>query len=372
MRFLLFSFIILICITLLIISFNPNHYRWDLPGYFTMPIIPVDNTMMPEKIELGRHLFYETKLSVNNTISCASCHGQANAFADNRPLSVGATGELTKRNAMSLTNVAFNARLTWADNRITSLEQQAILPLTLEHPVEMGITGHEQEILDRLKQLPHYQQLFKDAFPEQSDPIQLTNIVKAISCFERILVSANSSYDRYLQGDKTALNEAALRGKELFFSERLKCHRCHGGYNFRFTLGHRKPGDNTVAYHNTGLYNINGTGLYPSSDQGLFEITGIPTDMGKFKTPTLRNIELTSPYMHDGSILTLEQVIDHYAAGGRTIKTGPNAGIGNMNPYKSPLVSGFEISKQEKNDLITFLIHLSDPTFVYNKTLSRP
>ncbi len=372
MRFILILFFSVFAITLLLLSFRPTGYEWNLPGYFSMPSIPEHNPMSREKIELGRFLFYDTRLSVNNSTACASCHKQVYAFADNVPFSIGATGEFTSRNSMSLTNVAFNASYTWANDQITSLEQQAILPLTQLHPLEMGIAGHEQTIIDLLKKDPEYLKLFKVAFPDVQEPFTLDNIVDAISCFERSLISAGSPYDRYKQGDKQAMSEAAIRGEALFFSKRLQCSACHGGYNFRFTLGHRKQGDTSVAYHNTGLYNLKGQGLYPETDQGLFEKTGNPKDMGKFKTPTLRNCELTSPYMHDGSIATLEQVIDHYAAGGRTIETGVYAGDGSQNPYKSPQMTGFEINQQEKNDLIIFLIHLTDDQFINNPELSNP
>jgi len=153
----------------------------------------------------------------------------------------------------------------------------------------------------------------------------------------------------------------------------LQCSRCHGGHNFRFTLGHKSgPQDRSVAFHNTGLYNVDGAGAYPASDQGLIEVTGEPGDMGRYKTPTLRNVALSAPYMHDGSIATLEDVLAHYARGGRLIADGPSAGDGSRNPYKSELLGGFELSDEETADVIAFLRSLTDEDFIHNPLLADP
>jgi cytochrome c peroxidase len=194
-----------------------------------------------------------------------------------------------------------------------------------------------------------------------------------MATFERTLVSGDSPYDRFTRGDAAALSDAAKRGEALFRSDRLKCSQCHSGA--MFTNAARWEGSPTSAdpeFFNTGLYNIDGAGAYPAPNTGLLAITGVPSDMGKFKVPSLRNIEVTFPYMHDGTVATLSDVIDHYAAGGRTIASGANAGIGSANPNKSALVSGFTITAAEKADLIAFLRSLTDSTFLMQPRLSNP
>jgi len=335
--------------------------------------IPADNPQTPEKAELGRYLFYDTRLSFNETIACASCHQQDKAFTDGRRFSPGATGELTRRNAMSLTNVGYNATLTWANDGITRLEQQALIPLAGVHPLEMGITGHEAEVLQRLHTHPVYRDLFAAAFGNDADPVTLDNVTRALAAFQRTFLSYDSPYDRYMSGDPSALSARARAGLDLFFSDRIGCSRCHGGHNFRFTPGHRRDqNDPSVAFHNTGLYNLDGHGAYPPDDQGLIETSGNPADMGKFKAPTLRNIALTAPYMHDGSIGTLSEVLSHYARGGRLITAGPNAGDGSLNPLKSREITGFELTAEEEAALLAFLESLTDSAFIANRAFANP
>ena len=332
--------------------------------------VPADNPQSAQKITLGRRLFYDRRLSVTSTIACANCHQQQYAFADPRPRSPGARSELTPRNAMSLTNVAYNGRFTWANDRLKTLEQQALVPLTGTHPVEMGMHEDEEGILSRLRGDAQYAELFAAAFP--GDAIDRTHIVRAISSFVRTLVSFDAPFDRSLAGDRTAVSDAAQRGFTLFRSSRLKCGRCHDGFNFRTTPGHRtSEDDDSVVYHNTGLYNL-ADGSYPASDRGLIDITGNAADMGRFKAPTLRNVAVTAPYMHDGSIATLEEVVDHYAAGGRTIAAGPDAGIGRNSPYKSEHVSGFDLTPDERRDLVEFLKSLTDERFLTNPSFANP
>ncbi len=334
-------------------------------------VVPAGNPVTEEAVELGRHLFYDRRLSVNESIACASCHRQELAFTDGRRLSPGATGEMTKRNAMSLTNVAYNGVFTWADNTLTSLEQQALVPLLGEHPLEMGLAGNEDAALARLSADPRYEALFAAAYGDNA--ITFENVVRALATFQRRLVSLNSPYDRYLAGDAAALSPSTQRGLELFFSETLKCARCHGGANFRFTPGHRRDdSDQSVAFHNTGLYNLDGSGAYPARDRGLFDLTGVDSDMGRFKAPTLRNIALTAPYMHDGSIATLDEVLAHYARGGRLIETGPDAGDGRLSPLKSELVAGFVLTEEETEHVLAFLHSLTDEEFVADGALADP
>ncbi len=346
-------------------------YSWTLPQGFPTPAVPEDNPMTEAKVILGRYLFYDRRLSGNNSQSCASCHHQDKAFSDGLTVSFGATGEPHPRNALTLTNVAYNSTLTWANPSLVEIEFHTLVPLFGEFPVEMGVTGADTMVLQRLKDDPLYTLLFQQAFQEEAE-INFDHIVKAISAFVRTLISGNSAYDRWLYGDNTAMSDAALRGMELFFSERFECHHCHGGFNFTTSSTHENSALLEKPFHNTGLYNIDGKGSYPLPNQGVFEITNVPSDMGKFRAPTLRNIRLTAPYMHDGSIATLEQVIDFYSAGGRVIASGVNAGDGRRNPFKSGFISGFSITEQEEADLIAFLESLTDWEFIQNPKLSDP
>ena len=228
-------------------------------------------------------------------------------------------------------------------------------------------------MLDRLRAVALYSSLFGAAFPGDASPITLGSITRAIATFERTFVSGNSPYDRFRRGDAGALSDPARRGEVLFRSDRLKCAQCHSGV--MFTNAARWVGSSTLEdpeFFNTGLYNVDGAGAYPAPNIGLKAITSVASDMGKFKVPTLRNIEVTFPYMHDGTVATLSDVIDHYAAGGRTIASGANSGVGSANPYKSTLVGGFTISAAEKADLIAFLRSLTDSTFLTNARFSNP
>lgn len=348
-------------------------YQWSLPDWAPKPIVPADNPMSQAKVELGRHLFYEQRLSITGDHSCGSCHLQSLAFTDGKPVGIGATGEQHPRNSMSLTNIAYNPVLTWANPLMTQLEQQALVPLFGEHPVELGMVGKENEILTMLRNDPQYRSLFASAFGEGDANINLNHLMKAIAAFERTLISFNSPYDRYRYGgEANAISESAKRGEALFHSERLECFHCHGGLNFSDSIMHERLAFQEIAFHNTGLYNIDGKGAYPPNNTGVYEITHEPTDMGRFKAPTLRNIALTAPYMHDGSIATLEEAIDHYKAGGRTIESGRYAGIGSENPLKSHFISGFELTEQEKQDLLAFLHSLTDETFIHNPAFGDP
>ena len=350
-----------------------NTYKWDIPSWLPEPVVPADNPMTTEKVELGRNLFYEQGLSVNGKFSCASCHIQALAFTDAKPVGVGATGEKHPRNTMSLANIAYNSTLTWANPEMKQLEGQALVPMFGEHPIEMGLAGKEEEVLQILREDSKYQKLFAAAFGKGINNININHLIKAIAAFERTLISANSPYDRYRYGnDKNAISASAKRGEALFNSERLECFHCHGGFNFSDSTKHKRLAFEEIAFHNTGLYNIDGKGAYPGKNTGVYEMTHQPSDMGKFKAPTLRNIALTAPYMHDGSIATLEEVIEHYAAGGRTIHVGKNAGIGSKNPLKSQFISGFQLNPDEKQDLLEFLQSLTDKSFITNSNFKIP
>lgn len=344
-----------------------------LPSGFPEPQVPESNPLTEEKIALGRFLFYDTRLSGNGTQSCASCHQQRLAFSDGRKLATGSTGTLLHRNSQGLTNVAYNANLTWASSLLDTIEQQVLIPLFAEHPVELGATGHENEILERLRSEPLYRDAFASAYPELQEQIDWPQIIRALASFNRILISGNSPFDRFTyQGQPDALSESAKRGAEIFFSETTECHHCHGGFNFTLSSIHADSAFEAEDFHNTGLYNLNGQGAYPASDTGLFEVTEDPRDMGKFRAPSLRNVAVTAPYMHDGSIETLEEVVRVYEAGGRLIESGPNAGDGRTSPLKSGFVQGFRLSDAERQDLIAFLESLTDPDFLEDPRLSNP
>jgi len=329
--------------------------------------------MSDAKVELGRRLFYDTRLSGNGAFSCSSCHRQANAFADARNLPFGSTGQPHPRNSMSLPNVAYQVVLGWANTETRRLEDQALIPMLGKNPVELGLAGREAEMLDRLRAVPVYPPLFRTAFPTDSLPFTLGNVTRAIATFERTFVSGDSPYDRYRRGNPSAISDNARRGEALFMGDRLKCSQCHTGV--MFTNAARWVGSASTTdpeFFNTGLYNVDGAGAFPVPNTGLYAITRVPSDMGKFKAPSLRNIEVTFPYMHDGTVATLSDVIDHYAAGGRTIAADPNKGVGSANPFKSALVGGFTISATEKSDVIAFLRSLTDSSFLTNPRLSNP
>ncbi len=352
-----------------------SEFSWDLPEWFAEPDVPADNPMSPAKVELGRHLFYDPRLSVTGTQSCATCHDPARAFTDGRSRPVGATGQEHVRSAPSLVNLAYATSLTWVDPELRSLEQQALLPLLGEHPIELGMMGRESELLDLLIRDETYEALREEAFPKIRSPrgreaADLTLLLQALAAFERTLISGNSPFDRYLDGDAEAIDASARVGMKLFYSERTNCFRCHGGFNFDAPSTGAGPAP--AGFHNTGLYDLDGQGSYPSEDPGLYATTGQHQDMGRFKTPTLRNIDRTAPYMHDGSVPTLEAVLDHYMAGGRIITDGPHAGVGQDSPHKSPLVSGFSINEDERRGLLAFLRSLTDEEFLNDERLDDP
>lgn len=225
----------------------------------------------------------------------------------------------------------------------------------------------------RLERDPRYGPLFASAFPAVPNPVTWDNIVFALTTFVRTLIAGDSPFDRFVyQDDTEALSPAARRGMELFYSERLECHHCHGGFNFTESSVHADSVFTASRFHNTGLYNVDGAGAYPPNNTGIFAVTGRPADMGRFRPPTLRNVAVTAPYMHDGSIATLEQVIRFYEAGGRTVLEGPYAGDGRANPFKSGFVAGFTLSDAERADLIEFLESLTDATFLTDPRHADP
>ncbi len=352
-------------------SVDAQPYVWNLPKGFPKPRVPAANPITPDKVQLGRYLFYDARISANGTESCATCHRQELAFTDGKARSVGATGQLHPRGSMSLVNVAYGAALTWSDPDDRLLEEQALTPMFNTAPIEMGA---DREALTRLIQSdPLYAKLFHKAFPDDSAPFTIGNVVRAIASFERTIISASSPYDRYhYGGDDKAISDSAKRGEILFFSEPLSCFRCHGGFNFSDATDSDGRQQGEVQFHNTGLYNLAGALSYPAPNLGIYEQTSQPKDVGKFKAPTLRNIALTAPYMHDGSIVSLDGVLDHYSAGGRTIADAPFAGDGSRNPNKDRLIRGFKLTQQDRADLIAFLESLTDDQVIHDPRFASP
>lgn len=262
---------------------------------------------------------------------------------------------------MSLINVAYNNSYTWASRDVRTLEQQIPIPIFNEQPVELGWHAQETILLETLRSDTQIVEGFQQAFPDSEDPVNIDNIIKALATFVRSIIAADSAFDRLLyRDDQTAMSDSAKRGMRLFFSDRLKCSQCHEGQNLAGDqLGSGQP-PGQAEFHNTALYNVAGSNSYPEIDTGLRIESDRPKDDGKFRTPSLRNITVTAPYMHDGSIATLSEAIDHYASGGRTIFTGPYSGIGKDNANKSQLVSGFSLGASEKDDLLSFLDSLTD------------
>lgn len=305
-------------------------YALGLPAGFPMPEIPADNVLTESRVQLGKLLFYDPALSLDSTISCGTCHQAASGFADHFPISIGIEGRIGMRNSPTLTNVAYQPYF-FAEGGSPSLELQALGPI--ENHVEMDMNA--AELAKRLKDDPFYTPLAQKAYGRDMD---LYVLVRAIASFERTLISGHSPYDQYAFEHKPeALSESEKRGMALFFSEKTGCSNCHSGFNFT-----------NYTFENNGLYQT-------FTDEGRYRITLEPSDIGKFKVPTLRNIALTAPYMHDGSLQTLEDVVSHYINGGKN------------HPNQSKFVKPIQLSDIEKNELIDFLNALTDPEFVNNQ-----
>jgi len=345
-------------------------YEWEIPTDFPKPLLPPGIVMTAAKVELGRHLFYDTRLSFNETLACSGCHEQKLAFTDGKALREGSTGELLPRNSMTLTNVAYRSTFTWVNPVLGSLEEQALVPLLGEFPVELEWSGHEDEIAQRFTDDTQYNELFHDAFGTTKAEISL--IAEALAAFERTLLSFESPYDHWLDGDADAISEDAKEGAALFFSEKTECYHCHGGPDFTNSFRSEDRPLASGEFRNNGLYNLDGSGSYPPNNPGLYEFSREPADEGKFRVPTLRNVELTAPYMHDGSIETLEELIDHYGAGGRTVEEGTFAGDGSQSPLKDSLIFPLDLTDDEKAQLVAFLRSLTDESFITNPAFADP
>jgi cytochrome c peroxidase len=347
-------------------------WQWHLPPDIPEPWVPPENPMSEEKFQLGRRLFYDKRLSSNASMACATCHLQKLAFTDGRAVSPGVTGERGLRSAQSIANAAYHPTITWANVTLNRLEMQVPVPLTGENPVEMGLNDNNaKQILARFVNDPDYRRRFVRAFPNYKQPVNLDNIANAIATFERGVLSFNAKYDQVKRGI-TSYSAQEKRGQDLFFSEQAQCAQCHSGFNFTEMTLQAKPAVWQPAYRNTGLYNVDGKGAYTNNNQGLIGVSGKPEDMGKFRVASLRNIEVTAPYMHDGSIATLEKVLEFYAAGGRNIESGPNKGDGRKNPFKDTRLDKIKLSKAEQADIIAFLKTLTDHEFLTNPRFSDP
>jgi cytochrome c peroxidase len=303
------------------------------------------NSLTEEKVALGRYLFYDRRLSVNNTKACASCHAQEFSFTDAYTKSIGAFGDLHVRNAKPLINVVFEKFLTAADSTIHYPEQQMDGPMFNQHPVEMGWQGKETLILKRLMEDKLYNELFAKAYPAQANPYTTQNVKWAIASFIKTIFSFNAPYDKYrYQKDTMALSRAQQKGMALFFSNKLNCIACHNGINF-----------SSAGYYTTPLTSI-------IIDSGLYTNTHNKNDIAKFKSPTLRNLAFTAPYLHNGTAATLEEVILNYEKGLRK----------EVATQKLGLVKPFKLTSQERYDLVAFLLSLSDSAVLINPNYANP
>ena len=298
----------------------------SVPKSFPPMPVPKDNALTRERVDLGKRLFFDQQLSRTREVACASCHLQEHAFADPKRVSEGVEGRTGTRNAPPLFNLAWNKSFFW-DGGAPTLEHQVLGPIL--NPLEMDMTM--QEVVDRVAQDPSYVRQFRAAYDQTPGAEGVTH---AIASFMRTMVSGDSQYDRFKAGDRKALSDAEQRGMNLFFSERAECVHCHVGFNLT----------------NNGFHN-NGT-RPDDPDQGRARITESDADVGKFKVPSLRNVAVTAPYMHDGSMATLEDVVEHYSRGGEG------------HPNTDPTIHALDLSAQEKADLVAFLRSLTDEAFL--------
>ena len=345
-----------------------------LPEGVPLPRIPATNPLTAAKVALGRALFYDLRLSANQTQSCASCHLQGLAFADGLALPTGSTGHVLKRNAQGPANLGWLPNYTWSSNALVTLEDQIPVPIRSERPVELGINdANAAQVLTRFAD-DDYAPLFAAAFPASGAEPSWNRIIQALASFLRTMTSFDSPYDRYLAGDQNALSPLQKRGLALFNSERMECFHCHSGPNL--TTAYVDAGDpadaNPFVFFSNGLYNVGNQGGYPAHDRGLYDLTLNRRHMGLFRPPSLRNVAVTAPYMHDGSLPTLEAVIDHYAAGGTVLTDGPLAGDGRLLPTKSSFVRGFTLTDSDRAALVAFLNSLTDTGFLTDPRLSNP
>lgn len=331
------------------IIYNPTNYDLEVPDHLPSFTIPEDNPLTLEGIRLGQHLFYDPILSSDSTVSCSTCHIPELAFTDGLALSEGVGGAKGRRSSMSLVNIAYAFNGLFWDGRSMTLEEQALLPI--EDPVEL--IEDWENVEEKLRRNRTYQSLFRKAFGiAVSDDITKELAVKSLAQFQRIIISADSKFDRVEFGTNTAYTNEELRGSELFFdidpfTPDAECSHCHNGALLT-----------TQTYFNNGIEQVESLNDFP--DKGLGEVSGILFENGKFRAPSLRNIELTAPYMHDGRFETLEEVIDHYNSGGHFAE--------NIDPLIRPL----QLTEEQKSDLLSFLTTMTDTSYLTNPLIVSP
>jgi cytochrome c peroxidase len=369
-------------------------YAWNLPANFPVPTVPADNCMTAAKVELGRHLFYDKRLSQDQSMSCASCHRQEFAFADGKDRPLGITGETHPRNSQHLSNVAYHARLNWANPGVLELESQSVTPLFAQSGastiVELGLSG--EAYLELLRGDDYYAEQFPAVFGGGVDSVNEVSIRKALAAFQRTLISGGSPYDKFLN-KQGSLSASALRGAVLFNGETAECFHCHGGFNFTDTSTHSGASAAEVAYHNNGIHSQADYAARLLRERGLIDLTGKSGDEGRHRAPSLRNVGLTFPYMHDGSFdcnpqdgaLKLDvggdcgadpvadmlgHIVDHYANGAALYASGAARAV---HPHvDASLIRNFALSAQDRDDLVAFLLSLSDADFINNSAFSNP
>jgi cytochrome c peroxidase len=336
--------------------------NFSAPFYFSLFELPSDNPLTNEGVELGRMLFYETKLSKDNSISCATCHQQSNAFTDGKIVAIGIRGQKLDRNTMSLVNMLWSTSHKFWDGRAANLEDQALQPIQNLKEMDLKIS----ELLLKLNSDPVYKTKFKLAF--NTNKIKKEHVAKALAQFQRTLISQDSKYDKFLKGE-LQLSEQEQRGLQSFFTHPdpsvglrgSNCGDCHRNF---LTDG-----------FNDGLDGFANNGLEDDEhlENGLFAVTKNPLDKGKFKIPSLRNIALTAPYMHDGRFNTLEEVLDHYNDHIRMSSTLDILIRDASNEYREPNDPiALKLTKEDINDIIAFLKTLTDSTFITNEKYANP
>lgn len=335
-------------ISLTDIEYNPTDFLVDVPVEFPALEIPDDNPLTTDGIRLGQHLFFDPILSADSTMSCASCHLPEAGFTDQLAVSTGIDGVAGQRSSMSLVNSGFSFNGLFWDGSIQTLEDQALLPV--EDPIELH---HEwQELIPDLRSIPLYQELFRKAFGiSTTSEITKELAVKAIAQYERVLISGNSNFDKFLRSEYF-FSEEEGEGFAMFFDKDpdivdAECFHCHSASLFT---------DNT--FRNNGLDEVQD--LAEFTDLGRGGVTGNPLDNGKFRVPTLRNITLTAPYMHDGRFQTLEEVIEHYNSGGH------------FAPNRDPLIYELGLTDSEKSNLLAFLHTLVDTSYLSKDYITNP
>ncbi|OAV42978.1 hypothetical protein A3850_016995 [Lewinella sp. 4G2] len=330
----------------------PTAFAVDVPDYLPRPVLDADNPLTVEGIELGRRLFYDKIMGRDSAFSCSECHKQELAFTDGRALAEGIDGRVGRRSAMSLVNLVFNGNgFNW-DGSSGKLWEQAI------HPVENMLEMDEEweNVLTRLRKHEDYRRRFRAAFGiDRPSELNREMVAKAIAQFESTIISADSHFDRVVyQNTEFFTEEEQLGADSLFFVEDVPLGALHPGCGHC----HNAPAFGDDRFKNNGLDDVANLDDFP--DKGFGDVSGSRFDNGKFRTPTLRNIALTAPYMHDGRFATLEEVIDHYAAGGHGVEN------------EDPNITGFPITDRQKAALVAFLESLTDETLINNPNFSDP